>query len=32
MLKELFGMPKGILKDLHQDHEEISSLIDACWT
>ena len=28
MLKEPFGMPEGILQDLHQDHEEISSLID----
>ena len=27
MLKELLGMPEGILKDLHQDHEEVSDLI-----
>ena len=28
MLKELIGMPEGILKDLHEDHQEISRLID----
>lgn len=28
MLKELLGMPEGILQDLHQDHEEVSDLID----
>jgi len=28
MLKELLGMPQGILKDLHQDHEEVSDLIE----
>ena len=28
MLKELLGMPEGILKDLHQDHEEVSELIE----
>ena len=28
MLKELFGMPEGILKDLHEDHQEVSDLID----
>jgi hemerythrin-like domain-containing protein len=28
MLEELLGMPVGILKDLHQDHEEVSNLID----
>jgi len=28
MLKELFDMPSGILEDLHQDHEEISDLIE----
>lgn len=28
MLKELLGMPVGILKDLHQDHEEVSDLFD----
>jgi hemerythrin superfamily protein len=27
MLKELLGMPQGILQDLHQDHEEVSELI-----
>jgi len=28
MLKELLGMPVGILKDLHEDHEEVSGLIE----
>jgi hemerythrin superfamily protein len=28
MLKELFGMPVGILKDLHQDHEDVSALME----
>ena len=28
MLKELFNIPEGILGDLHQDHEEISSLME----
>jgi len=28
MLKELLGMPEGILKDLHQDHQEVSELIE----
>jgi len=28
MLKELFGMADGILQDLHQDHQEVSRLID----
>jgi hemerythrin-like domain-containing protein len=28
MLKELLGMPEGILKDLHEDHEEVSGLIE----
>jgi hypothetical protein len=28
MLKELLGMTEGILKDLHQDHEEVSELIE----
>lgn len=28
MLKELLGMPEGILQDLHQDHEEVSDLIE----
>jgi hemerythrin superfamily protein len=28
MLKELLGMPQGILKDLHQDHEEVADLIE----
>src|SRR4030081_994455 len=28
MLRELFDMPSGILEDLHQDHEEISKLIE----
>jgi hemerythrin-like domain-containing protein len=28
MLRELLGMPEGILKDLRQDHDEVSSLIE----
>jgi hypothetical protein len=28
MLKELLGMPQGILKDLHEDHQEVSGLIE----
>ena len=28
MLKELLGMPEGILKDLHQDHQEVSELLE----
>jgi hypothetical protein len=28
MLKELLGMNEGILKELHQDHEEVSGLIE----
>src|ERR1051325_10415548 len=28
MLKEMFGMNEGILKDLHQDHEEVSDLLN----
>ena len=28
MMREMFDTPEGILSDLHQDHEEISSLID----
>ena len=28
MLKELLGMPEGILKDLHQDHEEVAGLLE----
>ena len=28
MLKELLGMAEGILKDLHQDHLEVSELIE----
>lgn len=28
MIKELLGMNEGILKDLHQDHEEVSGLIE----
>jgi hemerythrin-like domain-containing protein len=28
MLKELLGMPEGILKDLHQDHQEVSQLME----
>lgn len=28
MLKELLGMPQGILQDLHDDHQEVSGLID----
>src|SRR5437773_5693869 len=30
MLKEWLGMAEGILQDLHQDHEEVSGLIDQC--
>ena len=30
MLKEMLGMAEGILQDLHQDHEEVSGLIDQC--
>src|SRR5438270_12972986 len=30
MLKEMLGMAEGILEDLHQDHEEVSGLIDQC--
>src|SRR5438067_11987873 len=30
MLKEMLGMAEGILQDLHQDHEELSGLIDQC--
>ena len=28
MLKELLGMREGILKDLHQDHQEVSELLE----
>ena len=28
MLKELLGMPEGILNDLHQDHQEVSEMIE----
>jgi hypothetical protein len=28
MLKELLGMPVGILKDLHQDHQEVAELME----
>jgi len=28
MLKEMLGMNDGILEDLHQDHEEVSDLIN----
>src|SRR3954447_4882646 len=28
MLRELLGMPEGILKELRQDHDEVSSLIE----
>ena len=30
MLKEWLGMAEGILQDLHQDHEEVSGLIEQC--
>jgi hemerythrin-like domain-containing protein len=30
MLKEWLGMAEGILQDLHQDHEEVSELIEQC--
>jgi hemerythrin superfamily protein len=30
MLKEWLGMAEGILQDLHQDHEELSGLIEQC--
>lgn len=29
MLKELLGMPEGILQDLHKDHEAVQDLIDT---
>jgi hemerythrin superfamily protein len=28
MLKELLGMPEGILNDLHKDHEEVKDLLE----
>jgi len=28
MLKEWLGMAEGILQDLHQDHEQVSALLD----
>jgi hemerythrin superfamily protein len=28
MLKEWLGMAEGILQDLHQDHEEVSALLE----
>jgi hemerythrin superfamily protein len=28
MLKEWLGMADGILQDLHQDHEEVSALLE----
>jgi hemerythrin superfamily protein len=28
MLKEMLGMAEGILQDLHNDHEEVATLID----
>ena len=28
MLKEMLGMAEGILQDLHNDHQEVSGLID----
>ena len=30
MLKEWLGMAEGILQDLHQDHEDVSELIEQC--
>src|ERR1051326_6664081 len=30
MLKEWLGMAEGILQDLHQEHEEVSGLIEQC--
>ena len=30
MLKEWLGMAEGILQDLHQDHEQVSDLIEQC--
>lgn len=30
MLREMLGMAEGILQDLHQDHEEVSGLIQQC--
>ena len=30
MLREMLGMAEGILQDLHQDHEEVSGLIEQC--
>ena len=30
MLREWLGMAEGILQDLHQDHEEVSGLIEQC--
>src|SRR5215831_16276453 len=28
MIKELLGIAEGILRDLHDDHEEVAALID----
>lgn len=28
MLKELLGMPEGILQDLHQDHEKVQDMLE----
>ena len=30
MLREMLGMAEGILQDLHQDHEDVSDLIEQC--
>src|SRR5205823_9778929 len=30
MLREMLGMAEGILQDLHQDHEEVSGLVEQC--
>jgi hypothetical protein len=29
MLKEWLGMAEGILQDLHQDHEQVSDMLDS---
>jgi hypothetical protein len=29
MIKEMLGIAEGILQDLHDDHEEVASLLEA---